>query len=88
MRLLNSLTEETTVFISDEAIPPYAILSHTWGEEEVSLQDLPNSKAKLKAGYRKIRYACDQARKDGIAWVWVDTYANTHHLQLPNVVVS
>jgi hypothetical protein len=78
MRLLNSLTEEPTIFISDDAIPLYAILSHTWGGEEVSLQDLPYSKAKLKKGYKKIRYACDQALKDGIAWVWVATYAHTH----------
>jgi hypothetical protein len=50
MRLLNPQTEEPTVFISDDAIPIYAILSHTWGEEQDSLQALPYSKAKPKKG--------------------------------------
>lgn len=33
----------------DEQIPPYAILSHTWGTEEVTVQDLekPHSKKAL-----------------------------------------
>jgi hypothetical protein len=79
MRLLNSLTGEPTVFISDDAIPLYAILSHTWGGEEVSLQDLPYSKTKLKKGYKKIRYACDQALKDGIA-LGLGRHVRTHPL--------
>lgn len=39
MRLLSSTTLEFKVF-SDEELPPYAILSHTWGAEEISYQDL------------------------------------------------
>ena len=32
-------------------IPPYAILSHTWGDDEVDFQDFKDEKAaKLKAG--------------------------------------
>jgi hypothetical protein len=38
MRLLNSTTLEFKVF-NDEELPPYAILSHTWGQEEISYQD-------------------------------------------------
>lgn len=38
MRLLHSTTFEFKVF-NDEELPPYAILSHTWGDEEVSYQD-------------------------------------------------
>jgi hypothetical protein len=38
MRLLNSTTLKFKVFI-DEQLPPYAILSHTWGLEEVSYQE-------------------------------------------------
>jgi hypothetical protein len=38
MRLLNSTTLEFKVFNDDE-LPPYAILSHTWGQEEISYQD-------------------------------------------------
>ena len=73
MRLLNSLTREPTLFLSDDEIPPYAILSHTWEDEEVSLQDISHQEAKLKKGYNKIKYACDQALGDNIAWIWIDT---------------
>jgi hypothetical protein len=40
MRLLNSYTLHFQTFLSDDACPPYAILSHTWGAEEVSYQDM------------------------------------------------
>jgi hypothetical protein len=39
MRLLSSTTLEFKVF-SDEGLPPYAILPHTWGTKEISYQDL------------------------------------------------
>ncbi|KAF4931234.1 Vegetative incompatibility protein HET-E-1 [Colletotrichum viniferum] len=39
MRLINVNTLELEEFF-DENIPEYAILSHTWGREEVSFQDL------------------------------------------------
>src|SRR6202044_2568952 len=56
-------------------IPPYAILSHTWGEdnEEVTFQDLAQGVGKSKAGYRKIRFCEDQATRAGLQYVWVDT---------------
>lgn len=38
MWLLNSETSELRNFISDADTPEYAILSHTWGEGEVSFQ--------------------------------------------------
>lgn len=39
MRLLNSSTLEFEIF-NDESLPEYLILSHTWGDEEVSYQDM------------------------------------------------
>ncbi|KAE9582617.1 Vegetative incompatibility protein HET-E-1 [Colletotrichum fructicola] len=39
MRLLDARTLRVVEFNND-AIPPYAILSHTWGEEEITYQDL------------------------------------------------
>jgi hypothetical protein len=56
-------------------IPPYAILSHTWGsdDEEVTFQDMVNGKGWSKAGYRKIRFCADQTAKDGLKYFWVDT---------------
>ncbi|GAW16217.1 hypothetical protein ANO14919_056400 [Xylariales sp. No.14919] len=55
--------------------PKYAILSHTWGEEEVSFQDMQhlNERTKKKQGFKKIVYTCDQAEHDGLSWVWIDT---------------
>jgi hypothetical protein len=63
-------------FTADEDIPPYAILSHTWGEEEVSLQDwkaMSSFDINLKRGYSKIKRCCEQAQHDDLEWAWVDT---------------
>ncbi|PVH70703.1 heterokaryon incompatibility [Cadophora sp. DSE1049] len=56
-------------------IPPYAILSHTWGEddEEVTFQDLTQGVGKSKAGYGKIRFCGRRAAKDSLQYVWIDT---------------
>lgn len=56
-------------------IPPYAILSHTWGtdDEEVNLKDVMKSRGKSKLGYRKLRFCSKQAAKDGLQFFWVDT---------------
>jgi len=59
-------------FSSDTDIPPYAILSHTWGKDEISFQDWEN-KVAGKAGLRKIELCCEQAVKDHLDWIWVDT---------------
>lgn len=74
MRLLNVSTLKLQQFFDDK-VPPYAILSHTWDEEEVTFQDIENEidAAKSKLGYRKIEYTCAQAKKEELAWVWVDT---------------
>jgi hypothetical protein len=53
---------------------PYAILSHTWGNEEVTFQEMRlKTGSEQKEGYRKIAACCQQARKDGYQYVWVDT---------------
>jgi ankyrin repeat protein len=56
-------------------IPPYAILSHTWGadNEEVTFQDIKNSSSKNKASYHKIYFCGKQAALDGLQYFWVDT---------------
>jgi hypothetical protein len=58
---------------SQDKIPPYAILSHTWGHEEVSFLDLVNNSGKTKAGYRKIIFCGEQAVRDKLRYFWVDT---------------
>lgn len=54
-------------------IPPYAILSHTWGSDEVTYRDIIESTGKNKAGYKKLRFIADQAAKDKLKYFWVDT---------------
>jgi hypothetical protein len=56
-------------------VPVYAILSHTWGadEDEVTFEDIGSGRAKSKAGYKKIQFCGEQARKDGLQYFWVDT---------------
>ncbi|KLO91834.1 Uncharacterized protein LW93_14728 [Fusarium fujikuroi] len=73
MRLINTTTLEVEEFF-DVSIPEYAILSHTWGDGEVSLQDWADRKnRRFKPGFQKIVWACTQAAKDQLNHVWVDT---------------
>jgi hypothetical protein len=52
----------------------YAILSHTWGDDEVTFEEIKNlSVAGRKTGYEKIRRTCERASKQGLSWAWVDT---------------
>ena len=60
-------------FLNDSQVPAYAILSHTWGEDECSLQEMEKSSAKTKKGYQKIEKCCLQAIADSLEWAWVDT---------------
>jgi hypothetical protein len=72
MRLINVTTFELKDF---GANPPfYAILLHTWGEGEVSFQDMADlDAARQKKGFAKIEHCCRQARRHGLSWAWVDT---------------
>jgi len=56
-------------------IPRYAILSHTWGVDgdEVTFQDLMNSRGNDKPGYSKVRFCIEQAAKDCLPFSWIDT---------------
>ncbi|CEJ93635.1 hypothetical protein VHEMI09212 [[Torrubiella] hemipterigena] len=73
MRLLNTNTLELEEFYSSET-PSYAILSHTWGPEEVLFGDMADlSGAREKHGYRKLSGACRLARKQSYDYIWIDT---------------
>ena len=54
-------------------VPAYAILSHTWGTEEVSLQEVEAGTGKNKDGWKKIEFCAKQAGADGLRYIWVDT---------------
>ena len=53
--------------------PEYAILSHTWGPDEVTFKDFTGGNSKDKAGYSKIRFCGQQAASDSLQYFWVDT---------------
>lgn len=74
MRLLDTGSLEITEF-SPTKIKPYAILSHTWGEDEheATYEDFRTGNARNRLGFRKIEGACTQAKRDGLDYVWVDT---------------
>ncbi|KAK3948167.1 hypothetical protein QBC32DRAFT_408795 [Pseudoneurospora amorphoporcata] len=64
------LTED----LPNNKIPPYAILSYTWGPEEVLFRDMTDGTGKNKASYAKIRFCGDQAWRNRLKFFWVDTY--------------
>lgn len=57
--------------------PSYAILSHTWCPDEVTFADFHDQNnitaRDKKAGFHKIKLTCEQARREGIKYAWVDT---------------
>jgi hypothetical protein len=72
MRLLHTSDLILKDFLGAD-IPPYAILSHTWGEEEVLFADMNNGNASVKKGFAKVKGCCAKAAQDGFEWVWIDT---------------
>lgn len=80
MRLPNTETFEAGVFY-DEAVPPYAIVSHRWRAAEVSYQDFLAHRKRDGAGFWKITKACELVASDGRRknhafgpWIWIDSY--------------
>ncbi|THV00334.1 hypothetical protein K435DRAFT_818340 [Dendrothele bispora CBS 962.96] len=61
MRLINTMTLQVVEFLGID-VPPYAILSHTWGDEEVTFP-----------GFIKILKSCELARRDGFEYIWNNT---------------
>jgi len=73
MRLINVRTLAFEEYFGKD-IPPYAILSHTWGSKEVTYQEWRSGGlSKIKAGYEKIRSACQLAGDDEVDYLWCDT---------------
>jgi hypothetical protein len=74
MRLLHVQNIQLKSFETSDA-PPFAILSHTWGENEVTFQDLTSAAAPFprRGGWAKILGACRKARAARFEWIWIDT---------------
>ena len=73
MRLLSVHSLQLQQFHDEETLPEYAILSHTWGEEEVTLQDLRRDSVHQMKGYQKVQKSCERARSDSLDYIWIDT---------------
>lgn len=75
MWLINNLSLQLEWFDNAEADDVrYAILSHTWGADEMSFQDMANlDAARHKAGFAKISKTCELAQFDGYNYTWIDT---------------
>ncbi|KAH6974273.1 hypothetical protein BKA56DRAFT_634228 [Ilyonectria sp. MPI-CAGE-AT-0026] len=75
MRLINVETLRLESFVGDK-IPPYAILSHTWGADvdEISFEDIQKRNiAKSGSGIKKLKGSCNQAKQDHLKYAWIDT---------------
>ncbi|KAK7452675.1 hypothetical protein VKT23_012073 [Stygiomarasmius scandens] len=76
MRLINTSTLRVVQFLGMD-IPSYAILSHTWGNEEVVLNEMQaegrTETTRGKSGYEKIQKSCEIAHQQGFEYVWNDT---------------
>ncbi|KAI6019327.1 heterokaryon incompatibility protein-domain-containing protein, partial [Pisolithus microcarpus] len=65
----------------DDKTTSYAILSHRWGVEVgykemtglMKMEERKRDEVRQRAGYQKIIKSCEQAKKDGYVWLWVDT---------------
>ena len=96
MRLLYTTSDGNFRFTKDiiraEEIPPYAILSHTWGDQEVVFDDVKTYDAQEieTDGWEKIRFCAQQAKLDGLEHFWVDTCCidRANHTELSEAINS
>lgn len=73
MRLLSTETREFEVFGLENA-PPYAVLSHLWGHDEVLFQDVRDGRLlRPRDGLRKLAAACHVAQERKLRYIWIDT---------------
>jgi hypothetical protein len=77
MRLLQ-IEEDSSLSLIERVggdIPPYVILSHTWGDDgdEVTFKDMKKSRGKDKVGYQKIEFCMLQTLYKDLRHFWVDT---------------
>ncbi|KFY53096.1 hypothetical protein V496_07902 [Pseudogymnoascus sp. VKM F-4515 (FW-2607)] len=70
MWLLNVKTKKLKEFVGKET-PGYAILSHTWGENEATFKDIKRNG--YTSGSTKIDGSCAQAQAFGLEYIWIDT---------------
>jgi hypothetical protein len=81
MLLINATTRRLERFDDERHVPPYAILSHTWDNTEVTLREYQNALGGTRthdtflqssSGLLKIDRTCQQAIADKVSYVWID----------------
>jgi hypothetical protein len=73
-RLINATTYKLEEFLESRP-PSYAIVSHTWGKDEIELRDFTDDPPNPSNLYRfhKIRVACEKAKKSNLSYIWIDS---------------
>jgi hypothetical protein len=91
MRLVDTTSLEIKHFV-ERTVPPYAILSHTWGDDEVTFAEMtnPSERTQRKAGFNKIQNFCNVAKARGIQYGWIDTCSidKTSSAELSEAITS
>ncbi|KAF7197441.1 Vegetative incompatibility protein HET-E-1 [Pseudocercospora fuligena] len=74
MRLIDTETLEQHEFF-DSQVPEYAILSHCWSENEISLAQYQAARDRTGSSFSKIVQCCELARSHplNLKWAWIDT---------------
>ena len=93
MWLINTATLKLEFFVDLYNARPrrYAILSHTWEDEEVSFQEFQHlDSASRKKGFKKIEMTCRLALRHGLSYAWVDTCCidKTNNVELTEAINS
>lgn len=77
MRLLNTFTYQLEDFASSPGHNEYyAVLSHTWADEEILFEDVQDPESLKRCGKRglpKLLNSCKAACEYGLRYIWIDT---------------
>ncbi|THU76260.1 hypothetical protein K435DRAFT_611303, partial [Dendrothele bispora CBS 962.96] len=89
MRLLNTKTFQVEEVPAAAEPPTYAILSHTWEQDEVTFQDIRDCQnLQDKAGWSKVWHACEYVRRYKFEWIWMDTCCTSANYLLCSAELS
>lgn len=102
MRLLNIYTLKLEDFTGRET-PRYCILSHRWGEYEVSFKEYQKALKRDAAGHKKILAFCEfvkrrqsvyvdfftsKQQRGPVQWIWIDTCKNTRMQRFTTIIIG
>lgn len=78
MRVINTATLKLEWFAGlpqsqNGELKDFAILSHTWGANEVTFKEFADPNVSSLTGYHKVKQTCRLARVMGISYAWIDS---------------